>query len=341
MVKSKKIFFILATLLIAIFALPLVACNNNDASIQSIEIVKPADKAVYEQGEFFDDTGMIVDATLSDGTIVKNVDFKCMKKTALTPQDSVVTIAYGGKKVNFKITVRYKGNNDIYSVANTPALESSELSGKTIFFLGSSVTYGSGSEGEAMGEFIAKRNACTVIKEAVPGTTLADIDNPIGKSYVKRLDEYINSDDCASNIDIFVCQLSTNDMNADAFGTVTADNVTEISAFDKATTYGAMEYVIARVTQKWSCPIMFYTNNKISNTNYAAMVEAAHALEKKYTKVSVLDLYNDAEFNAITDEQRALYMTDSIHPTKAGYRDWWLPEFESMLIEIEDNKVSG
>ena len=29
--------------------------------------------------------------------------------------------------------------------------------------------------------------------------------------------------------------------------------------------------------------------------------------------------------------QRELYMADLIHPTKAGYREWWTPVFEKAL----------
>ncbi len=47
--------------------------------------------------------------------------------------------------------------------------------------------------------------------------------------------------------------------------------------------------------------------------------------------ITVIDLFYDVAFNDITSEERALYMDDEIHPTKAGYREWWLPRFEETL----------
>ena len=41
----------------------------------------------------------------------------------------------------------------------------------------------------------------------------------------------------------------------------------------------------------------------------------------------------DEEFNNISDEDRAVYMHDGIHPTRAGYRDWWGPEIEKQLLD--------
>ncbi len=48
--------------------------------------------------------------------------------------------------------------------------------------------------------------------------------------------------------------------------------------------------------------------------------------------MGVLDLWSDDAFNAINDQQRALYMKDEIHPYKAGYRDWWGPELEKQML---------
>ena len=30
--------------------------------------------------------------------------------------------------------------------------------------------------------------------------------------------------------------------------------------------------------------------------------------------------------------KKDLYMADRIHPTKAGYRDWWGPEIERQIL---------
>ena len=49
--------------------------------------------------------------------------------------------------------------------------------------------------------------------------------------------------------------------------------------------------------------------------------------------INILDLWNDDDFNSISEEDRRLYMADPIHPKKAGYMKWWCPELERQLIE--------
>lgn len=309
--------------------------DSGTAAVASIEIVQEPDKTVYEEGEKFDPTGMVVDALLEDGTTESDVSFSYTKR-ALETTDTSVTITYGDAKAYQEVTVTYLGNNEQYSVANTPALDGSPLEGKTYMFLGSSVTYGYGSGGEAISDYLVKRNGCTAVKEAVGGTTLADIENSDGKAnYVQRLETYIESEDREEYLDAFVCQVSTNDMyDSDNFGVVTDDDVTDIDAFDRTTTFGAMEYIVTRVSEVWDCPFVFFTNNNMGNANYEAMVDAALQIEAKYDSVTVLDLYHDEEFNDITSEEKSLYMMDYVHPTKAGYREWWLPEFEELLTEL-------
>ena len=38
--------------------------------------------------------------------------------------------------------------------------------------------------------------------------------------------------------------------------------------------------------------------------------------------------------NAVSDKDYALYMGDSIHPTQAGYLQWWTPKFEEHLYKL-------
>ncbi len=306
--------------------------EQEQVKVITLTIVQEPYKLVYEEGELFDPTGIMINATMSDGTVQENVAYKCRQKKELTTRNSAVVFSYRGKNIEQKITVKYRGNNEQYSVESTPALESSLLAGKTILWLGSSVTYGYGSESESMVEFMDKRNGTKSIKLAVSGTTLADIDDPQKEaSYVKRLETYIASDSCLKQVDFFICQLSTNDMYlADTLGEITPENQIDISCFDKATTFGAMEYMIALVRETWNCPIFFYTNSYIENENYARMVQALYQISEKWD-VGVIDLYTDAAFNAITPEEKSLYMIDSVHPTRAGYRDWWLKKFEEAL----------
>ena len=45
------------------------------------------------------------------------------------------------------------------------------------------------------------------------------------------------------------------------------------------------------------------------------------------------------DMNSVSEEDYKLYMVNGIHPSKAGYRDWWTPKFEEKLKAIfEGNK---
>ncbi len=48
--------------------------------------------------------------------------------------------------------------------------------------------------------------------------------------------------------------------------------------------------------------------------------------------IGVIDLWNNEEMNAVSDEDYDLYMYDSIHPTQAGYLEWWTPVIEEELL---------
>ena len=50
--------------------------------------------------------------------------------------------------------------------------------------------------------------------------------------------------------------------------------------------------------------------------------------------IGVIDLYTDTEFNNISSEQRSLYLADKIHPTKAGYLEWWTPKMEQYIYDF-------
>lgn len=305
--------------------------EDGELKVRKLDIVQEPDRLTYEEGETFDPTGAVVSAKLADGTTVENVPFEVIVDTPLTRKSTTVEFSYGGKKVKQTITVTLIGNRDEYSCANTPALSDSLLQGKTVFWLGSSVTAGAGSEDESMVDFLAKKHGVNCIKEAVSGTHLA---NRTETSYVSRFNNYLASDDRAEHLDAFVCQLSTNDKYfPDRFGAVTADDVKDVSALDPTTTFGAIEYIIATARETWDCPIFFYTNPPMGDENYGAMVEALEQIAAKWD-VTIIDMYRDEAFNAITEEEFFLYMSDDIHPTRAGYRDWWLPKFEEALSGI-------
>ncbi len=227
------------------------------------------------------------------------------------------------------------GNAETYDLSRVEQNADSPLKGKTIVFLGSSVTEGAAAEGQSFVELFEHRDGVCAIKEAKSGTTLTDdfslsaqIAFGNGKSYVSRLKEL----DKNAVVDALVCQLSTNDATTDKpLGSVSGSRVME--DFDTDTVTGAMEYVIAYAKETWGCPVVFYTGSYYDNDNYAAMVGRLYDLQEKWD-IGIIDLYTDEAFNDISQDDYRFYMYDEIHPTKAGYEEWWMPKMEEELEEI-------
>lgn len=225
-------------------------------------------------------------------------------------------------------TASLPGNGTKYALSGVEPLTDSPLAGKTVVFLGSSVTYGASSKGVSFADHIGVRDNCTVIKEAVSGTTLV---TGGADSYIARLQKID-----AAKPDLFVCQLSTNDATQKKpLGSISES--AHMEDFDTSTVAGAIEYIIAYVQNRWDCPVVFYTNPRYDSAVYGEMVDLLLEIQKKWD-IAVIDLWNDAEFNQISAEQRKLYMADSIHPTQAGYLEWWTPKIEKSLYQVEEQK---
>lgn len=215
------------------------------------------------------------------------------------------------------------GNGKQYDFNNIAVLENSPLKDKNICVLGSSVTDGMAAKGNAIGEYIGKRFDCTYTKEAVIGTTLADY------GYLSYIDRLIKMD-TTKQYDLLICQLSTNDATKGyPLGEISqSDNLED---FDTKTITGALQYVILYTQNTWNCPVIFYTNCHFDNEGYAEMVKRLYELQEFYP-IGIIDLWHSESFNSISGEQRKLFMFDKIHPTMAGYREWWGPEIEKQLL---------
>ena len=212
---------------------------------------------------------------------------------------------------------KHPGNNSIYDFSNIEYVEDKRLNNKTLCILGSSVSRGEKSLDNSIGEYFKYKYHCNLIKETVSGTTLAGKKN---NTYINRMINNIKE----KHIDIFVCQLSTNDiLKTKQFGEISNNddfNIEEIT--------GAIEYIITYVKNNWDCPLFFYTNSYFKNDKYALMVKQLYKLKDKYD-IEIIDLYNDEDFN---NKYNDLYMFDMIHPTMAGYRLWWCPEIEKQIL---------
>ena len=218
-----------------------------------------------------------------------------------------------------------KGNYGEYSLNNITMKEDSPIKDKTVIFLGSSVTFGYGSLGVSFADYLEKTDGIIAVKEAVSGTTLVDIKSNSYVSRMKAIDKNIQAD-------AFVCQLSTNDATKEMpLGEISEGF--DLENFDTQTIAGAIEYIIAYAKETWNCPVVFYTQTKYDSEHYGKMVDLLLEIQKKWD-ITVIDLWSDEEINNITEEQREIYLIDHIHPTKAGYKEWWLPKFQETLYEV-------
>lgn len=197
-----------------------------------------------------------------------------------------------------------------------------KLNGKTIIFLGSSVTYGAASGGVSFADFVCERNGATMIKEAVSGTTLVDEDS---SSYISRM-KTITCD----KADLFICQLSTNDATKKKpLGEINGEG----KEYDLHTITGAIEYIILYAKEKWNCPIVFYTNPKYDSNEYLEMVKRLKEIAAEW-QIDIINLWDEATINEISPELYKKYMQDPIHPTKEGYLELWTPYIEAKIAEI-------
>lgn len=215
-----------------------------------------------------------------------------------------------------------RGNSSMYSLKHS-SFSDSALNGKKIIFLGSSVTYGYGAKGKSFVDYLERENGVIPVKEAVSGTTLVDDKD---SSYVSRL----KTIDTSIDADMLICQLSTNDATKNKPLGEISDSL-ELESFDTHTVAGAIEYVIKYSIDTWHCPVVFYTGTKYDSENYQKMVDLLLDIQKKWG-IGVIDLWNNVAMNSVSDKDYKLYMCDSIHPTRAGYRDWWTPVIREYIL---------
>jgi len=191
-----------------------------------------------------------------------------------------------------------------------------KLAGKTVLFLGSSVTYGSAAGGISFADIMAEQLGFTCIKEAVSGTTLADLDD---SSYVARLKKV----DPGLRPDLFICQLSTNDAGR---------------GIPLAEVEQAIRWILRYVRSTFGCPVLFYTGTFFESQPYRAMIDLLYRLREEIP-FSILDLYHDEEMLSVSEENYQRYMSDPVHPTLAGYREWWTPKFIEACEAIPEGMV--
>ena len=192
-----------------------------------------------------------------------------------------------------------------------------ELTGKTVLFLGSSVTYGSASGGISFADTMAEELNFHCIKEAVSGTTLADLDETSYVSRLKRIDP-------STHVDLLICQLSTNDAS---------------QGIPLEKTESAIRSILEYTREVFACPVVFYAGTYYESEAYEATIRLLYDLQAEYG-FFILDLFNDPEMRAVSTEDYARYMADPIHPNLFGYQEWWTPKFVDFCRRLTAEKTA-
>ena len=281
-------------------------------------------------------------AEYNTGTIYDDGRFLIAENVALKTGDTIKLLAtYGAKAANLKgatfpgvmeVTLAPAGTEVAvgydYTVPEKQEIDPEDpLSGKTILWIGSSVTYGAHAGGHySMVDAVqALHPALVCEKYAISATTLV---NTGEDSYVGRLKRIPRS----KTPDLIVVQLSTNDATTNKpFGEIS--DSTDIADFDDSTIAGAIETIIAYARDTFNCPVAFYSGSYCVKENYPEMVDLLLKIQEKWD-IGVIDLFNNPDMTAIYDtEQYWTYMFDDVHPTRAGYVEWWTPVIDAALVE--------
>lgn len=193
------------------------------------------------------------------------------------------------------------------------------LYGKTIYHLGSSISYGYASGGVSFADQIATLTGSKCVKQTVSGTTLVSSND---NSYVQRFANFSFADKPA----FLVLQLSTNDFAQNKpLGSVTG------AAIETETVCGAIEYIISQTKKRspntqvviYTCPIK---SGWGARSSYAGFVNNQLKQIQKTWDIIVVDLFNAKTVDTMS------WMSDDIHPNGYEYANHFTPAMINAMV---------
>ncbi len=201
-----------------------------------------------------------------------------------------------------------------------------ELQGKTVLFLGDSITEGHGtscSENNYVSVF-GRISGANVVNYGIGGTRIARQTNP-SPNPVFDGDFVERADDMQKDADIIVVFGGTND-----FGHGDAA-VGDFASRDVYTFYGAMHVLCQKLIEKYpEAEIVFMTPlhrlSENATTNECGIVDRLPLVDyvdmiievASYYGLPVLDLFRTSGLQPKVDIIREKYMPDGLHPSDAG-----------------------
>ncbi len=239
-------------------------------------------------------------------------------------------------------TTDFAGNAAEYDVSKVKTDPDSPLKDLSVVFLGSSITLGKGSHNQSFADYLGKKHGFQYVKLAQNGTTMA---TAYANSYIERLQNYVASGAAAP--DYLVCQLGSNDARFQVkIGSVSSADLT---ALNTNTVTGAIEYISGYVQEVWGCPVIFFVmpqfeSDEFHDEHYVKMISALYNAQRDSKwggdRLKILNMWANESLNKKLQKKWKLYMTDEIHPTKAGYLDIYSSEFEPYLQVTMANEIA-
>lgn len=213
------------------------------------------------------------------------------------------------------------------------------LKGKQALSFGDSIMYGSGNDGEGMGELTAIKYGMTCTDYAVPGATLGECKD---RGHIP--DQIRKARDQKKTADVIFINGGTNDINHTSFGSLTKGFDMEKTSEKEYT--GGFERTLWMIGKYWKdVPVIYVRSHNMDlgdDSREHKYGERAMEIALKWN-ISAVDLYSDSGLNTEDPAMRnrytyvnpyADYICDSIHPNAVGYAKFYLPPIAEKLDKL-------
>lgn len=225
-----------------------------------------------------------------------------------------------------------------YPTANVNGMAADILSGKTLYVVGDSIAYGTGSEG-GFGKAVAQKYGMTFVNEAADGATLApNITDNVNGGTRACICTIVTSSDALEKADYILLEGGINDAwSKAAVGTLTEGYD---AAYDETTMTGALEKTLEYLEENHSEKRVAYVFPHgglfaESDNWYKTYKPAILAVLQKWD-VPYVDIEESAPPMGPYGSSRLSdkYTSDGIHPNAAGYEQLYMEPIAALLMDL-------
>ncbi len=224
-----------------------------------------------------------------------------------------------------------EGNSRRYDLSSAPSFQDSILRGRRVIWLGSSLSCGRKADGSTAASWLEAMSGCVIAADlSAEGSRLCtDVHN----SGIARLRALASS---VREADILIVELG--DADVSPLGRITEGF--DRFACDTKTVLGAAEYIISFAREMFRCDVCFFTPYAKNNPSLRLLIEKMRTVKDKW-ECGLLDL-GTLDPQALSPGERKLYFAGKNDLTRAGYRDWLMPEIYRQLCDTyggNDEKI--